>query len=239
MAFETPIQQRLRIIFGKQGPLKYTGHLDTARLWERVLRRADLPILYSQGFNARPRIQLASPLPLGITSECEIVDVMLHTPLSSLADLKSTLQSVSPEGLRILDVIDVPARAPTLQTLVRSAEYRITFLESAAGRGDAPHRPGQDTAMSLQEKIGSILSAGEILQEKKGKRGKTKQVNLRSLIHDLRLDDDGSLIAHLACGDQGNLRPDALLEQMGLAGIHCDIHRFRLILEDGDTTADS
>ena len=82
----------------------------------------------------------------------------------------------------------------------------------------------------MQARIDSILSAGEILQEKKGKRGKAKQVNLRSLIHDLRLDNDGSLIAHLACGDQGNLRPDDLLAQMGLAGTHCDIHRFRLHL---------
>ena len=56
----------------------YTSNLDVAKIWERVLRRADLPILYTQGFNTRPRIQLAMALPLGITSECELLDVALR-----------------------------------------------------------------------------------------------------------------------------------------------------------------
>ena len=66
-----PIKQRLYIRFGKFDALIYTSNLDVAKTWERVLRRANLPILYSQGFNTRPRIILASALPLGISSECK------------------------------------------------------------------------------------------------------------------------------------------------------------------------
>jgi radical SAM-linked protein len=60
--------QRLRITFAKQGALKFIGHLDLAKTWERILRRAQLALAYTQGFNAHPRLQLASPLPLGFTS---------------------------------------------------------------------------------------------------------------------------------------------------------------------------
>src|SRR5215813_5434575 len=73
-----PIKQRLHITFGKFDALIYTSNLDIAKLWERVLRRARLPILYSEGFNPRPRIALASALPLGISSECELLDVSLR-----------------------------------------------------------------------------------------------------------------------------------------------------------------
>jgi len=66
MSHLSPVLQRLRVTFGKAGPLKYTSNLDTAKIWERVLRRADLPILYTRGFNSRPRISLAMPLLPGI-----------------------------------------------------------------------------------------------------------------------------------------------------------------------------
>ena len=97
---ENPTKQRLRIVFGKFGALKYTSNLDVAKIWERVLRRADLPLLYSQGFNTRPRLQLATALPLGITSECELLDVSLREEIS-LEGIREALLAVSPEGLRI------------------------------------------------------------------------------------------------------------------------------------------
>src|SRR5688572_22990392 len=125
----TPIKQRLHIVFGKFDALIYTGNLDMAKLWERVLRRAQLPILYSEGFNPRPRIALASALPLGISSECEILDVSLREsiPLDGLAD---QLTATSPDGLRIYEICEVPVRSPSLQTRVRSAEYRIRLDDS-------------------------------------------------------------------------------------------------------------
>ena len=68
---------RLRLTFTKTGSLKYTGHLNLHRTLERTFRRAGLPLAYSQGFNPQPRMNLAEALPLGITSECEVMDVWL------------------------------------------------------------------------------------------------------------------------------------------------------------------
>jgi len=66
---------RIRVKFAKTEPMRFTSHLDLYRAWERLLRRADVPLVFSQGYNPRPRIQLAAPLPLGITSNCEIIDI--------------------------------------------------------------------------------------------------------------------------------------------------------------------
>ena len=65
---------RLRIVFAKTEAMRYTSHLDLHRTWERTIRRANLPLAYSQGYNPHPRINLASALPLGFTSDCEVVE---------------------------------------------------------------------------------------------------------------------------------------------------------------------
>ncbi len=220
MTHISPIEQRLRIVFGKFGALKYTGHLDTSKMWERVLRRANLPILYTRGFNARPRIQLASALPLGITSECEILDVAFKERIK-LDNLTGRLLSVSPSGLQIYNIKEVPAKSPALQTLVRGAEYRIRFED------------GIDSSL-LQTHIDAILSAESIIEvkEKRGKKGKLKKstVDLRPFIHDLQINEQGDLIASLAVGERGNIRPSRVLQEMGLDDVYHSIHRFRLHL---------
>jgi radical SAM-linked protein len=211
----TPVKQRLHITFGKFDALIYTSNLDIAKLWERVLRRADLPILYSEGFNPRPRIALASALPLGISSECEILDVSFREVIS-LEGLAERILAISPSGLQIFDIREVPIRSPALQTLVRSAEYRIHF-------------ENEMDYHSLQEKVSDILRAESLYRERE-RKDKVVTVNLRPLICDLRLDEQGDLIAHLVVGEQGNVRPDEVLAEMGLADEPVSVHRFALHL---------
>jgi radical SAM-linked protein len=212
----TPVKQRLHITFGKFGALKYTGNLDVAKVWERVLRRADLPIVYTQGFNTRPRIQLATALPLGITSECEIVDVALREEID-LDSVKERLEAVSPDGLRIYDIDTGDIHGAPLQTLVRSAEYRITFIDPVP-------------RSELEAQVQRVLDAERIIKVRQRKRRKTS-MDLRPLIHELYIDDSGDLIAHLATGERGNLRPEALIEELGLDGYHYHMHRFHLHLD--------
>ncbi|MCB0240184.1 MAG: TIGR03936 family radical SAM-associated protein, partial [Anaerolineae bacterium] len=69
--------QRLRVTYSHQGPLRYVGHLDVVRTWERALRRAEVPLAYSEGFNPQAKLQFASGLPLGTTGRAEIMDVLL------------------------------------------------------------------------------------------------------------------------------------------------------------------
>lgn len=215
MTHISPVVQRLRITFGKSGPLKYTSSLDMAKIWERVLRRAGLPILYTQGFNTRPRIQLAMPLPLGITSECEILDIALREPIASdAAKLTDSLLQVAPRGLSIHAIEDVDLREGSLQSRIISAEYRIRFVD--------PLEEGV-----LQDRIGDVLRRESIVVEKVRKR-KRSVMDLRPLINGLRIDERGDLIAHLSVGERGNMRPDQLIEQMGLADYHHHAHRFKL-----------
>lgn len=214
----TPIKQRLHLTFGKFDALKYTGNLDTAKLWERVLRRANLPILYSEGFNPHPRIALATALPLGISSECEIVDVALKERIT-LEGVIERLMSVSPPGLRIYSISEVPVRSPALPTLVRSAEYRLRFEDGISRE-------------VLQERIHAFMSATTVDTQRE-RKGKSVTVNLRPLVFGLHMDDSGDLIAHLAVGEQGNLRPEELLKEMGLDDQLVSVHRFRLHLVEG------
>jgi hypothetical protein len=104
---------RLRITFAKNGPLTYTSHLDLARIWERSLRRAGAPLAYSQGYNPRPKLQLAAALPLGHTAGAELLDVWL-------------VQAVAIEAF-------AKALVPALPTQVVAAEYRVTVEGNGAG----------------------------------------------------------------------------------------------------------
>lgn len=215
----TPVKQRLHITFGKFDALRYTSNLDVAKLWERVLRRAGLPILYSAGFNPRPRLQLASALPLGISSECEILDVALREPVA-LDGLVERLAAVSPPGLRVITINAVPVRSPALQTRVRSAEYRVRFLDLEAVDQDA-----------LRARVQALLAAGAVDAQRE-RKGRSMTVDLRPLIYDVYVDEQSDLIAHLAVGDFGNVRPDELLAELDLAEQPVSVHRFRLHLAE-------
>src|SRR5512136_2296878 len=126
--------QRLRITFAKTAAMQYTGHLDLHKTWERTLRRARLPLAYSEGFNPHPKIQLGAALPLGFTSECELVDIWLEAP-QDLAEARAALEAAAPPGLRLIDLEEIPLQTPTLQTQVVAAEYRVTVPPALEAHG--------------------------------------------------------------------------------------------------------
>lgn len=222
---QTPVRQRVRITYGKAGPLKYTSNLDIAKVWERVLRRAHLPICYTQGFNTRPRIQLATALPLGLTSDCELLDVHLRERID-FDGVPQRLREVSPAGLHIHHLHEIPISAPAAETLIRSARYRITFPD------------GIDHDV-LQQRVKDILQAEQIVRVTTRRNNKKSATDLRPLILDLHTerDEDGSiaLVAHLSAGSRGNLRPDVLLEHMQLNDYFVNMHRSSLILTEHQT----
>ena len=215
---ESPVEQRIQITFGKFGALKYTGNLDVAKIWERVLRRARLPILYTKGFNTRPRIQLATALPLGITSECEILDVALREKLLSFQSLPEQLMAVAPAGLRVFHVEEVPPKSPALQALVRRATYRIHFEDGIARE-------------RLQQAVDEILSKERIVKVHVRRNGRKSSADIRPLIYSLRVDEQNDLIAHIGAGERGNLQPADLLAEMGISDEYTTTHRFELIMD--------
>lgn len=217
---------RIRITFVKQGPLRYTGHLDLHKLWERAARRAELPLAYSQGFHPQPKMNMAAALPLGFSSRCEVIDMRLEHDIS-LDDLPTRLNGTLPSGLQVVGVEQVDERAPALQTQVVSSEYEVT-----------PTEPIDPSA--LQAKIDSILDSEAIQRERRG-----KTYDLRPLIEELRLNPDGKLFMRLSAREGATGRPEEVLDVLGIAFEETRIERTRLVFkstkaghlnEDGEQT---
>lgn len=211
-AADVPVQQRLRIIFGKHGSQKYIGHLDLAKTWERILRRAEIGLAYSQGFNARPKIQIATALPLGITSDCEILDMWLTSP-TPLEGLAENLTRVSPPGLPIFKIEEVPLKSPAVQTILESSIYILTPLDTI------------DLA-DLRARVENLMAQSEIIRKRKD-----KHYNLRPLIRALSIDEDGRIHTELVLSNEGTGRTDELLDALGLKDVGVSVHRAELKLK--------
>jgi radical SAM-linked protein len=212
---------RLRLVFAKKKQIKYIGHLDLVLAWERALRRAQIPLAYSKGFNPRPKIQIASSLPLGATSSAEIMDIILTQPVSPMATLER-IRSALPLGIELHSVEEVPLKAPTLQHLLRQAEYRVRVETDLS-------------AEQLKERIIALLAAEKVIQTRRRKK-RAEEIDLRAWLHELRLESsiDGEIYLQmrLAAGHLGNLRPEEILKAIGLGESWAEIERTRLIFEE-------
>src|SRR5512141_1035005 len=142
---------RIRITFVKQGALRYTGHLDLHKLWERAARRAELPLAYSQGFHPQPKMNMAAALPLGFSSRCEMLDMKLERDIP-FNDLAIRLNATLPTGLQVVDIQQVDDRAPALQTQIAAAEYEVTLTEPI-------------DRSELKRKVDSVIEAESIPRE--------------------------------------------------------------------------
>jgi len=206
--------QRLRITFAKGEEIEYISHLDLMRLWERVLRRAGVPLAYSHGFNPRPKITVAAALPVGFTSQGEVMDIVLERHISPYNFAKG-LASHLPPGLEMLSVEEVYPKLPSLQSQVCSAEYRVTVSWDGAQE-------------ELDEKLRQLLSAKQVLRQRRG-----KDYDLRPLIEDLWIEGKEAngwvLGMRLQVGEQGTGRPDEVLEALGLVEEPHAVRRERLL----------
>jgi radical SAM-linked protein len=216
---------RLRITFSKTGSLRYIGHLDLHTVWERTIRRAGLPLMYTQGFHPGPRIQLASALPLGFIGRCEIVDIWVEGDPTTevITTYASVIQPAAPPGLTILSVEPVDDHSPALQTQVASAEYEVCFLD--------PLTPEQ--AASLPYRITGLLAASTLPGERRG-----KPYDLRPLIESLsivgavREPPNPVISMRLAAREGATGRPEAVLEALGIPFESTRIERTRILLKD-------
>ncbi len=211
---------RLRITFAKKQQIKYISHLDLVLVWERALRRAQIPLVYSQGFNPRPKIQVASGLPLGTIGSVEIMDIIVSRPVDptdAIRQIKDTL----PVGLAIQSIEEVPLKSPSLQHLLRQAEYQVMVETSLS-------------TQALTERIDTLLAAGEVIQTRRRKQQEEK-FDLRPWLHDLRFEsvaeDQVCLFMRLTAGQFGNLRPEEVLKALDLTDCWAEINRTRLIFE--------
>jgi radical SAM-linked protein len=226
---------RLRITFSKSSGLRYTGHLDMQTTWERTIRRAGLPLAYTQGFHPGPKIQIASALPLGFIGRAEIVDIWLMENADSAhtGDMggdkprpyAEALQSAAPPGLAVLSVEQVDEAGPALQTQVDLAEYVVTLLDPV------------DEA-ELAKRLTAMLEAASLPRERRG-----KAYDLRPLIVELFIMQPppgaGSEVGagtpevfmRLAARAGATARPEEVLDVLGIPFESTRIERIRLILQ--------
>lgn len=208
---------RVRITFTKQGALRFIGHLDLHRLWERAMRRADLPIAYSQGFHPQPKISLAAALPLGFSSRGEVLDVRLNEELS-IEDISARLQEALPPDVKIVDVRAVDERAPALQTRVLSAAYNVHLTEPVDGS-------------ELTRRVETLMNSESLIRERRD-----KSYDLRPLIEMISVvtEADGKvwLKMTLAAREGATGRPEEVLSALGIEPDTARVERTRLIFQD-------
>jgi radical SAM-linked protein len=207
---------RARITFSKQGALRYTGHLDLHRLWERAMRRADLPLSYSQGFHPQPKISLASALPLGFSSIGEVLDVRFNAEIPT-EEIAARLKDSLPPDIQVTHVESVDEREPALQTQVLSAMYDVHLTEPVDGS-------------ELKRKVEELIALDSLPRERRG-----KTYDLRPLIEtlDVHTEADGKVWMQmtLAARDGATGRPEEVLNALGIEPEYTYVERTLLIFQ--------
>lgn len=212
--------QRVTITFARDDAQKYITHLDLMRAWERILKRAALPVAHSEGFSPRPRIALAAPLAVGVTSECELLD-LLFEQRCTLAEISSAIEPQLTAGLRLVRLDETPLGLASLQSLLRAVEYVVDVEEP---------RPIEE----LQAAAAALLAADELPWEHQ--RGdETRRYDLRALVFDLSAHalepGRAQITMRLRADAQGSGRPEQVTAALGVVASPLRIHRRRLEIE--------
>ena len=214
--------QRLRIRFCRVAEIKFISHLDIIRLWQRVLHRAEIPLAYSEGFNPHPRISLAVPLAIGVTSEAELMDI-LCTKWVSPHWFSAAVSQQLPPGIEILQVYPINSNQSSLQSQVRYAEYKVEV--------EAEKEP-KDIEVAL-----TVLLSLEHLPWQHQRDTGTRHYDLRALVDDLWLTSWHDLYStvgmRLRCDSSGAGRPEQVTAALGFTHHPRSIHRTKLLLRTG------
>ena len=198
-----PRRGQLRIRYQKQGKIRFTSHRDVARIWERTLRKAHIPVAYSEGFSPRPRLSFGLALSTGSTSRAEYIDVVLDAARSQpcgLEDLPALLSGALPAGLDVTGVAEVAPGAASLQQAVTSCCWELTVMNT--------------TTEAAGEWVQEILAADTIVVTRE-RKGKPVIDDLRPAIRSLELlgtTDLGDVLLDAELSTQPRaLRPSELL----------------------------
>ena len=211
---------RLRVKFKRGEEVKFISHLDLIRLWQRALHRADIHLAYSEGFTPHPRISLAAPLPLGVTSEAELMDISITKWVSPHFFIATVTQQL-PSGIEILQTYQIAPGQPSLQSQVRYVEYRVE-VET------------QKELKEIELAIARLLSMEQLSWQHQRDTG-TRSYDLRALIDDLWIIEWHrpfcALGMRLRCDNRGTGRPEQVALALGFTRHPHVIHRTKLILE--------
>ena len=196
---------KYRVKFKKTGCMKFLGHLDILRYFQKAIKRADIPVAYSEGFNPHQLLSFAAPLSVGVEGYGEYFDIEMIEKIDPYS-LRDKLDAVMVEGMRIVDARSLPEKSPNCMASVTAAEYRIRFLDN---------KLEFEPALSI---VGFYEYLDQILITKKTKKSE-RQIDLKPLVYECSYDH-GDLILKLPCGSTENIKPElfirAYLDYTGL-----------------------
>jgi len=224
---EQPLdRQRVRLTYEKGEIVKFISHHDEFRLWERVLRRANLPLLYKQGFNPQPHMQIAAALGVGITGVNELLDITF-SPSVPLDELTERIRAKLPPGVFLHDIKEVPLKTASLQTLLIGADYKILIFAE----------PGEIDPSLIEDRIATFLAQTEIWRERE-RKGQKYTYNLRPLVFILRYEgydansEEHRIFLRVQPRPGATGRPDEVVDAMGLDDFARTLRRERLYFSD-------
>lgn len=216
----------IRMKFEKQGCMKFIGHLDIMRYFQKAIRRADIDIAYSEGFSPHMIMSFAAPLGVGLTSRGEYVDLQVHSCESSSSAVEA-LNNVMVEGMNVVSFKKLPDNAKNAMSSVAAADYFVKFRE-----GCAPE--------DWESRFEAFLKKEEMLIVKKTKNSEA-EVDLKPMIYEAKLRD-GGIFMKLACGSVNNLKPELVMEAftrdagITLSAFALEVERLEIYTDTGDET---
>lgn len=177
--------------------LKYISHLDLQRTMQRALRRAEIPVAFSEGFNPHPRLSFASPLSVGVTSTGEYMDIRLQEAME-INEFITRLNEGLPQGIKITDAEAIDNSIPSLMSLVEMARYRVVLSKPVD---------------NLEQKIREFAKQEYVEYEKQTKK-KKRIINIMEGIIDIKVDNDSenSFILCLSVGGKNSIKPEVITE---------------------------
>lgn len=187
---------RIRIQFTKNGPMRFVGHLDFVRTLQKIFRKSNIPIAFSEGYSPRPIFSIAAPLAVGVSGEGEYLDLELAQDVP-LDELMKTINACCPDGLMMTGAVEIDKKEPAAMGIVSASSYRVTT------------KPEQFTA----EQIEAFLNQEAIVIKKMTKSGKYKDMDLRPGIFEMNWEQDGIYVT-VATGSTFNIRPEMVLEAL-------------------------
>lgn len=210
---------KIRIKFAKTGSMKFIGHLDIMRYFQKVMRRADVDIAYSEGFSPHQKMSFAAPLGVGLTSRGEYFDIEVHSSDSSKEMLRR-MNDTMVEGMEVLSYRLLPEDSGNAMSIVAAADYLVNFREG--------YKPDID----INSEFHQFMSQDSIEIVKTTKKSE-KTVDIRPMILEYETKEDG-IFLKLAAGSENNLKPElvmqAFYEYLGLTLGNFDIMSERLEL---------
>ncbi len=208
---------RYRICFAKTEAMRFTGHLDLHRAWERAFRRAGLPLAYGRGFTPHAKIQLACALPLGFVGEQELIDAWLEQPLDPEEVLRR-LRAAAPPGIDVRAARSITTEESSLQQQVVEADYEI----------DLPEGVGPS---EIHTRLSELLGQPSLPRVRRGKPYDLRPL-IQSAVAELCSDGLTRLRLRLLAKEGATGRPEEILAALGVDPALALIRRLRLHLSE-------